>query len=1652
MRRSPGFRFLAAILALALGLQSSRGLLLAFDAEFDTGHQTVRPGSPNPNDPRPPCPPGVKPRPQSPHSGLPSKNPCDDCNPGHGGFFGDPVDTRTGDFEQSHQDLYIPAPGFPLMVLRTFRTLNKTDGAFGRGWSTGFDQSLQFMRSPEGARLVLYRTGDGVKARFTEASPGSNVYTPPAGSNVTLTLVESRFELRQPWSNTESYDATTGALQELKDLNGNALSFERDSAGKITRVTDSVGRSLVYTYTPSNKVASIVDPAGGVTRYAYDARDHLTQVVNRAGQVTRYAYDSKGRMTSITDARGNTWLTNTYDSQDRVVSQFLNGGTYLYTYNSGGVRLRNPRGTDLNYAYDSEGRVTTIDNPQGRISQTWNLDGRLETYTDRLGRRITYQYDAAGNITRLSNPSGKATTAEYDPRFNLPTRVTDASGFVVTYTYDDRGNRTSSTTPDGTTSYGYDSRGYVTSITDAAGGVTRFTYDAHGNVATIQDAAGNTSRRTYDLLGRVLSATDARGKTTTFSYNASGFLLSQTDALGLTTRWTYDAENNMTSYTNEVGGTTTFEYDAFNRMVALTNPMGGQTRYDYDASGSLIEVTSPNGGRTRYTYDAAGLISRLVDPLGNSRIFVYDANGHLTRETDARGKITDRAYDVDGNMTRETDALGNSVTVEYDAEGAPTKMIDQLGRALVMTRGFEGRLLSYTDPLGRVTTYGYDALGQVTSVTGSRGTTRTLVRDLRGLVTASVNDLGERSETDYGPTGKVLATRDATGVGQTFEYDDEDRISATVSPNGVRTAYERDGAGRVTALIRAAGTPDQVRDELTYDLMGHLISATRAVGTSASVTVRYSYDANGNPVSINNGRGKTWRFAYDLNDRIVRETDPLGRVTEHLYDGEANRTGDNLPSGRKIRLELDAAGQPISTTYLLADSTVERQVTRVYDAASQILSVRDATVDISQSFDAGSRLTRVGHGHLGQAVAVTQNTSGSQVSIALEGVAGSAQTIVYDALGRMTEIQPPAGGPLRIRYNPRGQRQSVALPCGVTATFQYQPSGFLRSYAYSRTDASAPLTFTFSADRRDNFTSIQDSEGTRTFVYDALDRLVRADYPDQAYPFESFTYDASGNRTSLTTAGGTTTYVYDDVDQLLSATGPAPGQVRTYEWTPDGQLASVQRSGASGPTRFTWSVGGQLLSVTEESGAVTTHAYEPHEAAGLRWKTAREGVEQLRQLWGLWGNPLAELDPAGALQRLYVHGPSPDRFHGQFTGGVASWALTDQNDSVREVVGPSGATLESRRHAAFGKRRGAAEAQQSPLDFAARRESAGGLVYMRARWYDPDTGRFLTQDPVRSFDGASRYAYASDNPVRYTDPFGLLVPVAIGAYFLLGVVADYAVSYATQDKHQSFSDYYWSGEYSVTDAAIAGGTSVLSGGAARVVSGTGKLAFAGRTALVSAANTAGQSLRDAYNGKELTLKGTATRFLGNATIFVGATGLGKLSSSIGSRLFGAGTPKNLYSYSDRVFQEGDDFGAKYGRVWMTSAEEGAWLTSRYNPLAYLRRVVHLGRLSPFKEGGYSRFVAEAGSNAAKNFQPADIGIGDFWKYFGRQFHTKIGVGGFTLRPGTKILDQPIQATAEKIRGSYLYDVGLNVPWLAVGYFAYKLNEANTGDTPVRPCR
>jgi RHS repeat-associated protein len=940
-----------------------------------------------------------------------------------------------------------------------------------------------------------------------------------------------------------------------------------------------------------------------------------------------------------------------------------------------------------------------------------------QVIADRLCRKEIFRCSANGGLTSTKLPaaSGQA----------VYTHVTDVSG-RITRTVD----------PDGVvTSLSYDTAGRLLSATDGAGGVSQFGYDADGRQVTARDPAGIVVTTQYDAFDRVTGtkfATEtAYLSKTTFSDEAH--LETSTDARGFQRTTKRDLKNRTRRVTEPDGSYTEEVFDAVGNTVSQRDHLGRTTTFEYDRANRLERSTAANGAVTKYTYNGSG-----------QRLSMTEAFG-----TDL-ARTTDYHYDNAGRLDRITYPDGNYTRYEYDLEGNRTLVASPSGT------GGETQ-----------TRYVYDPVGRVTDVTGPDS-----------VVTHS----------EYTPAGRLKSVSVGYGTDavRTTSYAyDRGRLQSRTDPDGVRTDFAYDNVGRVIRETRAAGTAQAAQTTYQYDSLGRRTLVGRAKSPSGRADTSYTYDRNGNVTKLSNPDGKAWCFVYDSRDRLTALGNPSRLTTTFTYDAVGNLTGKLLPDGRRVSTTYDCMNRPVGVVASRADGTVERSTSNTYDALGRLTCVSDGSLVSTREYDAADRILAINHAHLDKRLQFSYNGAGNRIGLSVSSLSGATGSVALlygrDPLGRLNSIQPLAGLPVQVQYTGLGQRSEVTLPNGVVSKHQYDKEGRVTSILYQGSSGQTVARYQLTYDSRGNVTGVVDDAGATSASFDLLDQLTNVAYPGTPVSADTFTYSNAGNRGTykLYSAGVTTTlqYAYDHSDRLLSIAGPQPGNTRTFTHLPGGEISSRLDSGTSQPISYTWSVLGQLLGLRLPTGDQLDLAYEPPAAGGLRWRqqtvTGAETAE-LRSLYDLDGNLLADLDASNNLTRIYLSGDELDDTFGHFdpATGATAWYVRDHLGSVRKVLDASGAVVPGaeQRFGAFGELQGSGiPAGASRLGFTGRDGTSNpALVYLRNRWYDPATGRFLSQDPLlqdpaaavdfikrQGVFGANPYIYCGNNPLSRRDPTGL---------------------------------------------------------------------------------------------------------------------------------------------------------------------------------------------------------------------------------------------------------------------------------------------------------
>ncbi|GAB3279628.1 hypothetical protein GCM10027589_06290 [Actinocorallia lasiicapitis] len=466
------------------------------------------------------------------------------------------------------------------------------------------------------------------------------------------------------------------------------------------------------------------------------------------------------------------------------------------------------------------------------------------------------------------------------------------------------------------TKFGYDSGGFLRTITDPNGNMDITGHDVRGNEVsktTCQNHATNkcsTSYFTYwpDATTKTLTPNP---KNDVMDTERDGRSTGPTDDTYLTVYGT-DAKGNQTDIvtppvpgfpggrftrTSYTDGTTVAAYDTGFAPPGLpyktVSPSGATTNIRYFKNGDVAEVTDAGGLITRFTYDGLGrqLTKTVISdsfPSGVTETFKYDAVGQLIEENDpailnrVTGAVhtakTVTAYDADGNPTSQTvtdltggDALRTSSST-YNAQGLLATATDARGKVTSFTYDTYGNKASETDPTGQVTTYTYDASGKPLTQT-----LKNYVGDPNNPVTPY--DLVQ-SSSSYDPGGRLATTVDALGRISEYSYTDNDLLAKIV---------KKDAAGQNPFVDR----------ETTYDAAGNAI---KQVTNNGATVTESSVDTSGRVVATTvdpTGVNRTTTVSYTPDDQVATSTQTTGstgtRITSsYTYDAMGRMTSQSL--------------------------------------------------------------------------------------------------------------------------------------------------------------------------------------------------------------------------------------------------------------------------------------------------------------------------------------------------------------------------------------------------------------------------------------------------------------------------------------------------------------------------------------------------------------------------------------------------------------------------------------------------------------------------------------------------------------------------------------------------------------------------------------
>ncbi|MFJ3940215.1 RHS repeat-associated core domain-containing protein [Streptomyces parvus] len=873
-----------------------------------------------------------------------------------------------------------------------------------------------------------------------------------------------------------------------------------------------------------------------------------------------------------------------------------------------------------------------------------------------------------------------------------PTAVVHSGGYRVALNVEDsRVRELSLRTPDGPVT------------------VMRYGYDPLGNLDAVINSSGLPLCFTYDGGDRITSWTDRNDSTFRYGYDDAGRVVRTVGPDGyLSSTFAYDVHpetgDRVTRYTDSLGATKVHQFNERLQAVAEIDALGGVTHRSFDRYDRLLSRTDPLGRTTTYTYDDRGNPVRVEHPDGTVARVEYNELNQLAAVTGPGGGTSRQEYDDRGNPTLFTRPDGSTTRLTHGPQGQLLGVDDSLGALDRLRCDAAGLPLAVRGPLGTVTLYVRDAFGRPVRITDPQGRTTELEWTVEGKLARRTDPDGSQQSWTYDGEGNCLVHTDAAGGETRFEYTHFDLVSARTSPGGARQEFTHDTELRLTRVTN----PQGLAWDYTYDAAGRTSAETDYDGR----TLRYSHDSCGQLLSRTNGLGQTVRYERDLAGRVTAK-DADGSVTRFAYDIHGRLVSATGPDS-ELSYVRDSSGR------VLREVCDGRELVNTYDVTGRrTRRVTPSGAVSSWSFPAGRTAELDASGHrLSFRFDETGRETDRRIGDAL------AVDLAYDPAGRLIDQLVRTAGDRVL------QRR----------TYTYRPNGHLAS-AEELTGGRKRLEVS----RDGRVTGVTAENWSERYAYDEAGNQTSASWPgagDAAGPREyagtritragrvRYEHDAQGRvslrqKTRLSRKPETWRYGWDAEDRLVSVTTPDGTRWR-YLYDALGRRSAKQRLAEDGATvveevTFTWDGDTLCEQTTSTTGSP--------DSVALTWD--HDGVK-----------PVTQVE-----RRLVDQAEVDSRFFA---------IITDLIGTPRELVDEQGEVAWRTRSALWGATSWNRDAgAYTPLRFPGQYfDPESGLHYNRHRHYDPESGRYLSPDPLGLTPAPNAVTYV-DNPTRWTDPLGL---------------------------------------------------------------------------------------------------------------------------------------------------------------------------------------------------------------------------------------------------------------------------------------------------------
>ncbi|PEJ57980.1 Wall-associated protein [Bacillus sp. AFS002410] len=1302
------------------------------------------------------------------------------------------INTATGNFITTENDFLLGGKGPGITIDRTYNSQSSIKGLFGYNWHSNLDSSINLVGNE-----ANYIDEDGSLLTFVKDTNG--VYRPPTGTGIYLELTENgdKLNLKDTDQSIKTFDKTTGKLLSIEDgyhvkttfnYTNNQLTSITDSSSpnrkvdiaynedgyisQLTLLTDD--RLIKFAYT-NDLLTKVTDANGEETEYKYDENHQMTQLntppVSTESPTTIISYNNDDKVENVKDPMGHIYQLD-YDTTSAVKNvtvTFPNQKKNQYWYNDAANPVKITEDMDgknitTTYKYEGNELVESTDpNDFGDGSPTetydYDEDGNLDSSTSQYGSE-DYVYDSNNNLTYYEDTESNQTITTYDG-LNAVSDY-DVQNAIASYTkYNDYGSAVENSS----------------SLSAATNLLTNGSFQNGMNgwakVSTPLNDSGTTS---IDSIGKNgLSGNSSLKISSQSTASSSGYLYAYQMVQNIEENTTYtissDIKSDLTDATAvfkifyyNVSGTNignsnskiniAGKQDWINKQFTFKSPAGTtkfQVKLEVDHSSTSgkgdvwfdsVQLEKSEFQSSYNPVENGGFENGLTPWIGTGG--TVDTTEHFDSSNSL--KIVRSSSTAPTNEYKQTVLIGQKsddkpIDLSLTGMSKATNVVVPIGGTKDSTNYALKAVINYVDGTNSTITANF--------LDGTKDWNRAYT-DISASASKPINtiDVSVVFGGNFTGTAWFDGIRIIKGKNKTISiYDtDSNYLIQTTDQANNSTKFEYDSFGNQTKVTDASQNVKQFH----YDNADQLDNVTLANHT----TIEYKYKAGLQTSKTINSSidnlSQTYQFDYDDNGNLVKITGPLNDATSNKYDENGRLVETTLPSGIIVSYTYDGSDHINSTSF-----NHVKYYDFTYDGNGNQTNVIDTQLNrsIVRAPDENNRIKTITQTQQGMPDAVqtwdfpTDSDKLKSTTFKQGSTTSDTTSFTYNNANE-NSIVSNSGKNFLFSYDELGILRSYTAGNNSSTSYQYNNRNLIDTERIQLDNGSILLDESYEYDANGNRTKVNlPNNQAVVYTYDSLNQLISEELPDGTK--KVYSYDGFGNRTTVKVTK-------DSVTTETNSQFNKENQLSEYGNDPIHYDADGNRTDDS-DYRYGWNPLGQLISVTKngESNPFATYKYDEQ---GRRIEKTVDGVTTKYFYDGNSINVLYETDNIGVVLRSYVYSSNGQRLAMKKQGQLFYYHYNAHGDVI-SLTDQMGQIVASYDYDTWGnviKSDAQGLANDNPFGYAGYMyDKETKLYYLIARYYQPETGVFLSLDPEPGDqDDAltqNGYTYANNNPVMFYD-------------------------------------------------------------------------------------------------------------------------------------------------------------------------------------------------------------------------------------------------------------------------------------------------------------